>query len=168
MSQFRLQAGHYIWLAVAVLIAMVDLWLRVWSPLPHLDKAWQPAALPEVQPAPVVPAQLISQLQSYQQAGTADDQNQLTSKKPVDAKQLGDYYLGLYAIYQNKQQYFAILAVQPAAAAVAGKLQHWGLAQGNTELSVIAIDRSSVTIQQGDETVTLRLFEKKQPPAVAP
>ena len=168
MSPFRLQTGHYIWLTVAVLIAMVDLWLRVWSPLPHLEKAWQPAALTNVQPAPVVPAQLISQLQSYQQAGTADDQNQSTSKKPVDAKQLGAYYLGLYAIYQNKQQYFAILAVQPEASAVAGKLLHWGFAEGNTELSVVAIDRSSVTIQQGDETVTLRLFEKKQPPAVAP
>ncbi|RVU41275.1 hypothetical protein EOE67_03485 [Rheinheimera riviphila] len=168
MNRFQLQAGHYIWLAIAMLIAVVDLWLRVWSPLPHLDKAWQPASLPEVQQAPVVPAQLISQLQSYQQAGPADDQQHATSNKPVDAKQLGDYYLGLYAIYQNKQQYYAILAVQPAAATVSGKLQHWGLAQGNTELSVVAIDRSSVTIQQGDATVTLRLFEKKQPPAVAP
>lgn len=168
MSQFRLHSGHYIWLAMAVLIALGDLWFRVWSPLPHLEKAWEPAALPEVKQAPAVPAQLISQLQIYHQASPADEQQQATSKKPVDAKQLGDYYLGLYAIYQNKQQYFAILAVQPAAATTAGKLQHWGLAQGNSELSVIAIDRSSVTIQQGDETVTLRLFEKKQPPAVAP
>jgi len=94
MNQFRLQAGHYIWLAVAVLIALLDLWLRVWSPLPHLEKAWQPAALTNVQPAPVVPAQLISQLQRYQQADAADDQQLATSKKPVDAKQLVLIILG--------------------------------------------------------------------------
>lgn len=163
MKGLTITKVHYWYLLMLLLIAASDLAIRCWQPIVVEGKNWQQTLLPEKFTLQQPSAELLAFLTNFKSAEQSQQQEKAKPQLPADAKQLGQYYLALYAIYQNQQQYVAVLSVQSAEAAAPNKLLHWRVGDGVDTLKVSAINGTDITVQQGDDAVTLRLFEKKKP-----
>lgn len=168
MKNFTITKFHYWYLLFLFVAAVLDLALRSWQPVEVENKNWQQTPLPQMSKPQQPSAELMAFLTGFKSAEASQKKAKTKPQVPADAKQIGQYYLALYAIYQSQQQYVAILSVQNADGALQddatqNKLRHWRVDDGLDSLKVVAINGTDITIQQGDNTVTLRLFEKKKP-----
>lgn len=163
MKSVSITKYHYWYLSLLLLVAALDLAVRSWQPLEVEDKNWQPTQLSEAIKQRQPSAELMAFLAGFKSTELSQQTEKAKPQVPADAKQLGQYYLALYAIYQNQQQFVAVLSVQNAEQTAKNKLIHWRVDDGIDSLKVVAINGTEITIQQGDDAVTLRLFEKKKP-----
>lgn len=163
MRSFNITKSHYWYLLLLLIVATLDLAVRSWQPVVIEDKNWQATSLPQAIKQIKPSTELMAFLTGFKSAELSKQAAKSKPQVPADAKQLGQYYLALYAIYQNQQEYVAVLSVQNAETAAKHKLSHWRVDDGVDSLKVVAINGTEITVQQGDDAVTLRLFEKKKP-----
>lgn len=151
-------------LMLLVILLLCDLLFRLWQPVmvsSQSNPLEAPAQLPAAREVP------LTLLEFYQLvAQPAQLETTVAEQIPVDAKQIGDYIVELFAIYSQGGQYKAILRVQPDPDA-GKRLRRVGLGPLNETLTLKTLSADSLTVESASQSVTLQLFNKKQPKKAA-